>query len=331
MTTNTNTATVTINHANKQRVIDEIKANGARTRNDLVAAGIEYPGRHCRDMVASGILTVQRDGRECFYDLAEGMASATFVVEAKRVARADRAEGTTTTRTRGVKVAPVDIRTAHGSITVELAYVIRDATGAVHAVKFDLATAEAILAAMNAPEAAPTTEGTVINPEESAAIKAHSDASWEAVKAQKQAMAEAMHRALYPEAEATPAAAPLDVVVGEAFVNAAEAKARKSVKPGSLVKKAKDDHVKILGVTLTKACADLFREYAADAGNWSDMPPLGANVDSTKANRGHITALKKAGLIVTDKDDGHVWVMFTVKGAEVAKAMGYTVQALARE
>jgi len=70
----------------------------------------------------------------------------------------------------------------------------------------------------------------------------------------------------------------------------------------------------------------LFLEYARDAGNWSGTPPVGGNVGGSKADRGNLTQLKKAGLIETDISDGCTWIMFTQSGRELASHHGITIE-----
>jgi hypothetical protein len=70
----------------------------------------------------------------------------------------------------------------------------------------------------------------------------------------------------------------------------------------------------------------LFLEYARDAGNWSDTPLVGGNVGGSKEDRGNLTQLKKAGLIVTELSDGCTWLMFTRAGRDLASDHGIKIE-----
>ncbi len=76
---------------------------------------------------------------------------------------------------------------------------------------------------------------------------------------------------------------------------------------------------------LTKGSHELFMAYAEDSCNWGGSPLVGGNVESSTVNNGHLTDLKKSGLIRTVKDDGDVWVEFTESGIEYAKKNGLTI------
>ena len=76
---------------------------------------------------------------------------------------------------------------------------------------------------------------------------------------------------------------------------------------------------------LTERSRMLFLEYATDAGNWSGTPMVGGNVGGSKEDRGNLTQLKKAGLLVTFESDGEIWVSFTAAGRAFAKSFGVTI------
>jgi hypothetical protein len=83
-------------------------------------------------------------------------------------------------------------------------------------------------------------------------------------------------------------------------------------------------------IKLTAASQALFVELAEDARNWGSMVPTDGNIDMTSAQRGNLTQLKKAGLIVTQVDEGSTWVLFTEAGLAYAESLGIKgVEALA--
>lgn len=69
-------------------------------------------------------------------------------------------------------------------------------------------------------------------------------------------------------------------------------------------------------MTITDRSKALLLELAKDAGNWSGQPMIspGANVATTKEDRGNITQLKRAGLITTFVDRNDTFVQFTPEG-----------------
>ena len=74
---------------------------------------------------------------------------------------------------------------------------------------------------------------------------------------------------------------------------------------------------------LTQASLELFLFYARDAGNWGGYPWLNGNRDFTKEDRGNLTQLKKAGLLITCKDSElGEFIQFLEKGAELALTHG---------
>lgn len=84
----------------------------------------------------------------------------------------------------------------------------------------------------------------------------------------------------------------------------------------------------IATVSLTEDCKAVFVAYAHDAGNWSGQPMIDGNVPSTTATRGHLTALKKQGLITTFRDEDNAqitWMSFTDRGVVYAASLGITI------
>jgi hypothetical protein len=78
-----------------------------------------------------------------------------------------------------------------------------------------------------------------------------------------------------------------------------------------------------MNVKLSQRSIELFKAYFDDAGNWSGMPLVGGNVGGSKADRGNLTHLKRAGLIRTQVEEGNTWIIFT----EAGKAFGETLEA----
>lgn len=84
----------------------------------------------------------------------------------------------------------------------------------------------------------------------------------------------------------------------------------------------------IATVSLTEDCKAVFVAYAHDAGNWSGQPMIDGNVPSTTATRGHLTALKKQGLITTFRDEDNAqitWMSFTDRGVAYAASLGISI------
>ena len=78
-------------------------------------------------------------------------------------------------------------------------------------------------------------------------------------------------------------------------------------------------------MNITAKSLELFLAYAKDADNWSGNPLVGGNVGGTKEDRGNLTQLKKAGLLVTEQDQDDrscQWVYFTPAGRELAASHG---------
>jgi hypothetical protein len=76
---------------------------------------------------------------------------------------------------------------------------------------------------------------------------------------------------------------------------------------------------------MTTGDLNLFLEYAYDADNWSGRPLVGGNVKHSYAENGHLTNLKKAGLLTTWTDEGLVWIRFTEAGKALAEEHGITI------
>jgi hypothetical protein len=65
----------------------------------------------------------------------------------------------------------------------------------------------------------------------------------------------------------------------------------------------------------------LFIALVKDAGNWSGSPLFGGNVGNTAADKGHLTDLKRKGLVTTEQDSDNKrchWVHFTDDGKQYA-------------
>ena len=80
-------------------------------------------------------------------------------------------------------------------------------------------------------------------------------------------------------------------------------------------------------MNLTPASLALFLEYAKDARNWSGTPLVGGNVGGSKQDRGNLTQMKRAGLIVTSYEEGCTWLDFTAAGKALAADHGVDVVA----
>ena len=76
-------------------------------------------------------------------------------------------------------------------------------------------------------------------------------------------------------------------------------------------------------MNITEQSKALFLAYAKDAGNWNGMPLVGSvHVGNAREDRGNLTQLKRAGLVVTEKEPGYTWLMFTNEGIEFAAQNG---------
>jgi hypothetical protein len=80
--------------------------------------------------------------------------------------------------------------------------------------------------------------------------------------------------------------------------------------------------------TLTQDTRDFFLLLANDAGNWGGEPMIGPGSNiagNPRAHRGHLTALKKAGLVTSYTDRGDSFVKFTEAGRAFAATLGHTL------
>ena len=80
---------------------------------------------------------------------------------------------------------------------------------------------------------------------------------------------------------------------------------------------------------LTEESKALFVQYVEDAGNWSGTPLGGGNVASSMKNNGHITDMKKKGLITTfehefNRGEFQTFMQWTQKGIDYARSIGLT-------
>lgn len=73
---------------------------------------------------------------------------------------------------------------------------------------------------------------------------------------------------------------------------------------------------------LTSRSRELFIEYVKDSPNWNGAPCVGCNVGGSKEDRGNLTHLKRAGLIVIERANGQAWIYFTSKGKTFAEELG---------
>ena len=84
-------------------------------------------------------------------------------------------------------------------------------------------------------------------------------------------------------------------------------------------------------LNLTPGTTRLFTDLVEDAGNWSGTPLFGGNVGDAPADKGHLTDLKKHGLLVTFDDKNPTtgrpdsWVYFTEAGKKHATELGLNV------
>lgn len=75
---------------------------------------------------------------------------------------------------------------------------------------------------------------------------------------------------------------------------------------------------------LTPETFSFFRSLVDDAGNWGGDPMIGTGSNipgNAAAHRGHLTALKKAALVTTYRDQGDTFVSFTPTGREFAASL----------
>lgn len=61
---------------------------------------------------------------------------------------------------------------------------------------------------------------------------------------------------------------------------------------------------------------------AKDAEEWNGTPLVGGNYTHTNRHDGLLTALKRAGLVVTHREGNCAWVHFTYRGMEYAASKG---------
>lgn len=80
-------------------------------------------------------------------------------------------------------------------------------------------------------------------------------------------------------------------------------------------------------INLTPTSLALFLAYAKDAGNWSGQPLIGGNVyNNPNKDRGNITQLKKAGLIITHRENSYLtFIEFTPAGKALALSHGIEI------
>lgn len=82
-------------------------------------------------------------------------------------------------------------------------------------------------------------------------------------------------------------------------------------------------------ITLTPDTLTFFRSLVDDSGNWGGEPMIGPNGNlpgDASAHRGHLTALKRAGLVTSFKDRGDTFVKFTDAGRAYANDLGMQVR-----
>jgi hypothetical protein len=81
-------------------------------------------------------------------------------------------------------------------------------------------------------------------------------------------------------------------------------------------------------LNVTPESLRVFLAYAEDAGNWSGTPLVGGNVGGSPQERGNLTQLKQAGLILTNAEEGNTWIYFTEAGIALAAAHGIELYSL---
>ena len=82
-------------------------------------------------------------------------------------------------------------------------------------------------------------------------------------------------------------------------------------------------------INLTPDTLTFFRNLVDDSGNWGGSPMIGngSNIPGdASAHRGHLTALKKAGLVTSFKDRSDTFVEFTAAGRAYAAELGMQVR-----
>jgi len=87
-------------------------------------------------------------------------------------------------------------------------------------------------------------------------------------------------------------------------------------------------------VKLSENAKKLFIAYVEDSGNWGGSPMVGGNVKilGEREDRGLLTHLKRAGLIITwvDEDCGSAFVDFTKLGRAYCAELGHEQPQLTR-
>lgn len=86
-----------------------------------------------------------------------------------------------------------------------------------------------------------------------------------------------------------------------------------------------------LRIQITDRSKALFLDYAKDADNWSGTPLVGGNLGGSAEDRGNLTQLKQAGLIMTNQDGRDTWIYFTSLGRKYAAEHGVKILAGAIE
>jgi hypothetical protein len=70
-------------------------------------------------------------------------------------------------------------------------------------------------------------------------------------------------------------------------------------------------------IVLSEGSEKLFKYFANDSWNWSGQPLV--TITDNK-DRGHLTDLKKKGLVKTDDSEGCMWLKFTPLGRAYASS-----------
>jgi hypothetical protein len=79
---------------------------------------------------------------------------------------------------------------------------------------------------------------------------------------------------------------------------------------------------------LTPGSLALFTRICKATGNWGGTPPTYDFITGPNdPNKGHLTDLKKNGLVRTDRDEGIDWIFITDKGTAEASALGLEIHA----
>jgi hypothetical protein len=82
---------------------------------------------------------------------------------------------------------------------------------------------------------------------------------------------------------------------------------------------------------LTANSEKVFKAFAKsnDQGGWNNMPHISEAFGrkATPEEKGYISDIVKKGYAIIDKEDGMVWFVFTAKGIELARSMGFKMQA----